>query len=322
MMNDPASGEPPDQPCSKVGPFVLEGRMKRVAAVLACPECRGNLQIGAAIVCTKCGAVGRTEAGRFDFLMTRHTDQTAGRADLYSRLQRWLLLRPRLYSWVVGLLAPVWTERFDHFLDSVLDASDTLVLNLGSGARSFHARAIDVDMQHLSNVALVCDLERRLPLADRSVDAVACIAVAEHLKNWQTFTEELERILKPAGELLIHVPFLYPFHMAPNDYRRWTFEGVRAEFEGYQVLRYALAGGPVSVLLSVLSEAIPGIVSCGHPGLCALLRILVLPLLAPFKILDAPLMRLPVAKVVSAGFVLHLRKLPGSRPAMPADNPS
>jgi glycosyltransferase involved in cell wall biosynthesis len=50
------------------------------------------------------------------------------------------------------------------------------------------------------------DLDNRIPLADQSIDVVTLLAVLEHLDKEVEIIQEIKRILKPDGKLLITVP--------------------------------------------------------------------------------------------------------------------
>lgn len=66
-----------------------------------------------------------------------------------------------------------------------------------------------------------------LPFADNSKEAILCLAVLEHVENPIKAMEELYRVLKPGGKLLVYVPFLYYYHAHEgyyNDYWRFTID--------------------------------------------------------------------------------------------------
>lgn len=67
----------------------------------------------------------------------------------------------------------------------------------------------------------------RLPIASSSVDTVVMLDVLEHLVEPELAVSEAARILRPGGQCLIHVPFLYPLHDEPYDYQRWTRHGLQ-----------------------------------------------------------------------------------------------
>lgn len=67
----------------------------------------------------------------------------------------------------------------------------------------------------------------RLPFRDASANAVLLLDVLEHLRSPTAAIAEAVRILKPGGRLVLQVPFMYPVHDAPNDFQRWTLDGLR-----------------------------------------------------------------------------------------------
>jgi SAM-dependent methyltransferase len=76
-----------------------------------------------------------------------------------------------------------------------------------------------------------------LPIADACIDTVLLLEVLEHVRDACAVLGEIARVLKPGGVLLLSVPFLYPLHDAPHDYRRYTAPGLedavrRAELDG------------------------------------------------------------------------------------------
>ena len=48
--------------------------------------------------------------------------------------------------------------------------------------------------------------------------------VLEHIHNDSHAIDELKRLLKKKGSLHISTPFLYRYHQAPKDYKRYTLE--------------------------------------------------------------------------------------------------
>jgi SAM-dependent methyltransferase len=60
--------------------------------------------------------------------------------------------------------------------------------------------------------AHVADLNKKMPMADESVDVAVSNHVIEHLYSPNTFVEELYRILKPGGYAVIGTPNLASWH--------------------------------------------------------------------------------------------------------------
>ncbi len=60
-----------------------------------------------------------------------------------------------------------------------------------------------------------------------SFDCVFCSGVLEHVDDYPSGLNEITRILKPKGILLLGLPFRQPLHGSPNDYWRFTEHGIR-----------------------------------------------------------------------------------------------
>jgi SAM-dependent methyltransferase len=67
-------------------------------------------------------------------------------------------------------------------------------------------------------------------------DCIVCVQVMEHIKNLWDLPEELERILKPNGYLIIDCPFMYPNHKEDcfGDYWRILPDGMRQLFSKFE----------------------------------------------------------------------------------------
>ncbi len=80
---------------------------------------------------------------------------------------------------------------------------------------------------------------KTLPFENESFDAVLCSEVLEHVPDLDAALTELIRVLKPNGKMLITVPFVWPEHELPYDFRRFTAGGlaVSVEKHGLQVVK-------------------------------------------------------------------------------------
>lgn len=70
-----------------------------------------------------------------------------------------------------------------------------------------------------------------LPFSDACFDAVICSELLEHVQAPVSVLAEIERVLKPSGQLLLSAPFLYPIHPDPHDYGRYTDSFWQRELE-------------------------------------------------------------------------------------------
>lgn len=87
-----------------------------------------------------------------------------------------------------------------------------------------------------------------VPLPDASFDVILATEVLEHVNDAEKAMSEIFRLLKPGGHVIATVPYLYPTHEAPHDYRRFTHYGLVAiaERHGLRVVDLASKGGILS----------------------------------------------------------------------------
>lgn len=83
-----------------------------------------------------------------------------------------------------------------------------------------------IDVAPLPGVDLVCDLSQGLSLKSGSVDEVYCVHVLEHIQDLKSIMEEIHRVLKPGGLLMIWVPHCFsPIAFGDSTHVRFfTFE--------------------------------------------------------------------------------------------------
>lgn len=66
------------------------------------------------------------------------------------------------------------------------------------------------------------DLNHPLEFSDDSFDTVILTDVLEHIPYPINLMNEIKRVLKPNGKLIVSVPFSYWIHESPYDYNRYT----------------------------------------------------------------------------------------------------
>lgn len=84
-----------------------------------------------------------------------------------------------------------------------------------------------------------------LPIRDQTCDTVLCNQVLEHVPQPQLAIDEMARVLRPGGYLILTAPHIWGLHEVPHDYFRFTPYGLRhlAEKSGLTVhTTRALAG--------------------------------------------------------------------------------
>ncbi len=134
-----------------------------------------------------------------------------------------------------------------------------------------------------------------LPFQDHMFDTVLLLDVLEHVADARSMLNESARVLKRGGRLLVGMPFLYPVHDAPHDYRRYTTQGLelalrRAGLELDQPPRAIGGAFETAALLSAVACA-----SAVHEALRT----------RHWRLLFAPLLVLAIPIVNALGWVLE-----------------
>lgn len=96
--------------------------------------------------------------------------------------------------------------------------------------RHRYANAVGIDMLEGEGVDHVLDLEEPLPDWIGKFDHVECMSVLEHSRRPWLMAENIERLMKPGASLFVSAPFVWRVHAYPNDYWRYTPEGIAALF--------------------------------------------------------------------------------------------
>ena len=126
-------------------------------------------------------------------------------------------------------------------------SSSGLLIDVGCGAKPYrlffrHVRYFGVEVFTSSKYGSAKSADiffdgYALPFADSSVDCILCSQVLEHVFEPIMFLRELHRVLKPAGRLMLTVPFVWDVHEQPYDYARYSPYGLHylARTCGYYV---------------------------------------------------------------------------------------
>ena len=112
---------------------------------------------------------------------------------------------------------------------------------------------ITFDMVPGEHVDVVGDAHKP-PFADNLFNTVISTQMLEHVEKPWVVAGEMRRILKPGGICIITSPFLIPYHADPNDFFRYTKEGLASLFknEKFEIVESGEYGKTFSVLAEMI----------------------------------------------------------------------
>lgn len=124
----------------------------------------------------------------------------------------------------------------------------------------------------------------RFPFADATFDSMVANEVFEHVFNPDRFLEEVARVLKPGGRILLTLPFVWDEHEQPHDFARYSSFGIKALLErhGFEIVEQRKSTDDIRVIFQLLNAYIFKKTATGHawPNL-----IITLLIMAPINIL-------------------------------------
>lgn len=110
--------------------------------------------------------------------------------------------------------------------------------------------AVGIDMEPGDGVDVVLNLEGRLPANLGKFDHIECCSVLEHSRKPWLLAANLERLLVSQGTIFVEAPFVWRIHSYPDDYFRFTLNGLkslfnRVDWQGETYLSNRLCDKPI-----------------------------------------------------------------------------
>ena len=92
-----------------------------------------------------------------------------------------------------------------------------------------------------------------IPFDNETFDSILSSEVLEHVPDVDACLKEIGRVLKPAGKLLITVPFVWQEHELPYDFRRFSSTGIKKHLidNGYSILFEEKTGHFLEVVIQL-----------------------------------------------------------------------
>jgi SAM-dependent methyltransferase len=81
---------------------------------------------------------------------------------------------------------------------------------------------------------------KKFPFGNAEFDSIVTNQVLEHVFNPDEFLDEINRVLKVGGKLLLTVPFVWDEHEQPYDYARYSSFGLKSLLEkcGFEIIEH------------------------------------------------------------------------------------
>jgi ubiquinone/menaquinone biosynthesis C-methylase UbiE len=92
-----------------------------------------------------------------------------------------------------------------------------------------------------------------LPFPDSYFDCAICTEVLEHVPDVDKSLTLLGRVLKRNAHVILTVPFVWPEHEMPFDFRRFTMNGLAEKLKehNFKVLKTHKNGNYISVMMQL-----------------------------------------------------------------------
>lgn len=135
------------------------------------------------------------------------------------------------------------------------------VLVIGAGLVRYEDLLISADTVTKTDIGRMTDNidsivdAHEMQFEDSSYDSVVAIEVFEHLHSPTVAAGEMHRILRPGGQALVSLPFLFHVHGDPHDYQRLTKSGLEELFKEFTSVEVAGFGNRKHVISDIITTA-------------------------------------------------------------------
>ena len=198
-------------------------------------------------------------------------------------------------------------EALSRFYGQVSDAG--LLLNVGSGVTSRRKGTINLDVALSSTVDCVASGDA-LPFRSGHFAGAVSQEVLEHVPDPSAVLLEIKRVLRPGGYLYCQLPFIIGYHPGPNDYWRFTVEGIRQIVldAGLEIVESGMSVGPATGFYRVVVEFVASFAGALFPSAYRPAKGAAAIAFMPLKILDPLLSRSREANRLAGGYFVIARK--------------
>lgn len=147
------------------------------------------------------------------------------------------MIKPKLKKYAKRLSRKSLNNQISGFLSQC--PQECNVLNIGAGGEIYEVVKKNLPSKNITLVSVDIDPKRNPDILDDivnssiesdSFDFIICAEVLEHVENPFEAVNNIMRIVKTGGDVLISTPFIFPTHDAPYDFFRYTEFGLKKLF--------------------------------------------------------------------------------------------
>ena len=151
---------------------------------------------------------------------------------------------------IVHLLFPIKRPLFKYLKSISLNYKNLDILEIGSGDEEKKQSVISIFKE--AKIFLQTDIKKEYshmflditkPIEIKTkYDLVICTNVLEHIFETNLAIENLKKLVKNGGHLLVSVPLIYPLHDEPADYWRFTEHSLKILFKEFKIIEFKKTG--------------------------------------------------------------------------------
>ena len=191
----------------------------------------------------------------------------------------------------------------------VLDQDNASGLNVGSGDVRVHPKLKNMDIFPGRHIDIVGFAEN-IPCPDESFDLVITQECLEHVRDPFKAVNEIYRVLRKGGKVYLQLPFIIGYHSGPNDYWRFTGDGIEelAKRNNFALMEKGIVAGGGSGYYRISVEFFAALFSILVPALYRPFKALFALLLFPLKACDYLFRYSKQKNRIAGGFYLIAQK--------------
>lgn len=154
--------------------------------------------------------------------------------------------------------------RIKKLIKNMPQSKQDLILDIGCGDEPYYhkllkGKIIAIDIKKSKTTDIICD-SHNVALKKEKFDKVICVNSFYYFSNPFKTVEEIKRVLKKDGKLIMVMPFIYPIHDVPIDKYRFTEYGIKNLLKNdFKIEKIKTIGGIFSLPSVIFHSMLKGL---------------------------------------------------------------